>query len=159
MIRNANQNDFEFIKSLYFYPDINPYLLYEMSEIEHFEAIFQQLIVNQILYVFEDEGIMKGMFKLGPFQHRTSHIVYLGGVAVAPMHAGKGLGATMLLEILEFAKTKSYRRIELSTATFNKKAIHLYEKIGFVQEGVMRNYTFLKSENRYIDEVLMSCLI
>ncbi len=158
MLRNANQDDFNFIKSLYFHQNINPYLLYEMSEIDQFDTIFQSLITSKILYVFENEGIRKGMCKIGPFQHRTSHIVYLGGVAIDPDHAGKGLGVTMMLEILDFAKAKGYHRIELSTASFNEKALHLYEKVGFVKEGVLRDYTFLKSENRYIDEVLMSWL-
>jgi L-phenylalanine/L-methionine N-acetyltransferase len=159
MIRNANNSDFNFIKSLYFHPDINPFLLYEMDEIDNFETIFQKLLAADILYVFENEGIMKGMCKIGPFQHRTSHIVYLGGVAIDPNHVGKGLGQTMVLEILDLAKAKGYHRIELSTASFNEKALYLYEKVGFVKEGVLRDYTFLKSENRYIDEVLMSCLV
>jgi putative acetyltransferase len=159
MIRKAENTDFEFIKGLYFHPDINPYLLYEMSEIDVFETIFQKLLTAEILYVFENEGIAKGMCKIGPFQHRTSHIVYLGGVAIDPSHAGQGLGQTMMLEIIDFAKAHGYHRIELSTASFNDRALHLYEKVGFVKEGVLRDYTFLKSENRYIDEVLMSYLI
>ena len=48
--------------------------------------------------------------------------------------------------------------MELSVAAINDKATHIYEKAGFQKEGVLRNYTYLKSENRYLDEVLMSYL-
>jgi putative acetyltransferase len=34
----------------------------------------------------------------------------------------------------------------------------LYEKNGFVQEGVLRKFTHLVSEDRFMDEVMMSYL-
>jgi putative acetyltransferase len=99
------------------------------------------------------------MFKLAPLTHRTDHIAYLGGVAIHPDFAGKGLGDYMLREILALAKQSGLLRIELSTATINDRAIRLYEKTGFQKEGVLRRYTHLKSEGRFLDEVLMSCLL
>ena len=36
------------------------------------------------------------------------------------------------------------------------EAIKLYKKVGFEEEGVMRKYTYLKSEGRFLDELLMS---
>jgi putative acetyltransferase len=51
------------------------------------------------------------------------------------------------------------RRIELSVATHNQKACQLYETVGFQKEGVFKNYGFLKSENRFVDEYAMAILI
>lgn len=158
MIRRAGNNDFDFIRSLYFHPQTNPYLLYEMEEEENFPAIFDELMGKNLLWVFETDGSPKGMFKLIPLAHRTSHIAYLGGVAIHPEVAGSGLGTQMLVEIIELGRTMGLHRIELSTATFNEKAIRLYEKTGFQKEGVLRDFCWLKSENRYIDEVMMSYL-
>ena len=40
--------------------------------------------------------------------------------------------------------------------TANKKAEHLYEKIGFTREGTMRNSG--KKDGKYVDLILMSML-
>lgn len=158
MVRQAQASDFDFIKSLYFHPQINPYLLYEMAEEPHFQPIFDDLLAKNCIFIYEYEGQTAGMFKLYPLTYRTSHIGYLGGVAISPQYGGRGLGERMLLETLDLAKTQGYLRIELSVSIENTKAIKLYEKIGFEFEGRMRKYTFLKSENRFIDEQLMSYL-
>jgi len=34
----------------------------------------------------------------------------------------------------------------------------LYEKAGFVKEGVLKKYTWLKNENKFLDEVMMAYL-
>lgn len=159
MLRLATSSDFEFIYGLYFHPDINPFLLYELQSPIDFQPIFQDLLEKHHLHVFEYNGQRAGMSKLVPLAHRNSHIAYLGGVALHPDFAGKSLGEQMMREILLLAKQSGFLRIELSTAIFNERAIRLYEKTGFQKEGVMRRFTYLKSENRFIDEVLMSCLL
>ncbi len=158
MLRPAMSSDYDFIYGLYFHPLVNPYLLYEMDEAAHFSTIFETLMQANLLYLFEKEGVVVGMFKLIPLSHRTSHIAYLGGLAIDPEQSGKGLGQEMLHEILMFCKEKGILRLELSTATHNEKAIRLYEKVGFEREGILRRYTHLKSEGRMIDELLMSYL-
>ncbi len=158
MIRKVTANDFEYIYGLYMHPQINPYLLYEMMDEQSFRPIFEDLLQQEVLYIFGADGQDVGMFKLIPLKHRTSHVAYLGGVAIHPDFAGKGFGTQMLQAIIDFGKSKGLLRIELSTATINEKAIKLYEKMGFVQEGILRHYTYMKSENRFLDEVLMSYL-
>ncbi len=158
MLRPATSSDYDFIYGLYFHPLVNPYLLYEMDEAANFVTIFQTLMQSNVLYIFEKEGVAVGMCKLISLAHRTNHIAYLGGVAIDPEQSGKGLGQTMLHEILVFCKEKGILRLELSTATHNEKAIRLYEKMGFEREGILRCYTHLKSEGRIIDELLMSYL-
>ncbi len=158
MVKKATIDDFYFFKNLYFHLEINPFLLYEMEEEVNFEEIYKDLLKNGVLYIFEQDGEKIGMFKLVPLHYRTSHIAYLGGVVIHPDHKGKGLGYEMMLGIIALGSEKGFSRIELSTATINKTAIGLYEKVGFQQEGILRKYTFLKSENRYLDEVLMSYL-
>jgi L-phenylalanine/L-methionine N-acetyltransferase len=159
MVRQAQSEDFDFIQSLYFHPHINPFLLYEMDEKAQFPTIFDNLMSNNSLYIFEKEGQKAGMFKFILLAHRNSHMAYLGGVAMHPDFAGQGLGYLMMSEIVDLGRKKGLRRIELSTATTNHKAMYLYEKVGFQKEGILRDYTHLKSENRFLDEVLMSILL
>jgi len=158
MIRKATTSDFDFIYSLYMHPQINPYLLYEMMDVAEFKPIFDELFNKDVLYIFEDNNTAVGMFKLVPLLYRNTHIAYLGGLAIHPSFAGKGHGLTMLNEITAYAKQQGFLRVELSVATINEKAIRLYEKVGFVKEGIFRKYTYLKSENRFLDEVMMAWL-
>ena len=158
MVRKITAQDFEYIYALYFHPDINPFLLYEMMDADSFSPIFDDLLAKNIIFIYENDGNPIGMFKLIPMSHRTGHIAYLGGVAIHPEHVGKGFGKKMLQEILDFGQKRGFLRIELSTATINEKAIALYEKVGFQKEGVLRKFCFLESENRFLDEVVMSYL-
>lgn len=157
MQRKATQNDLQFIYDLYMHPQVNPYLLYELMDIEEFKPIFDKLLEQEIKYIFMDENSTPiGMFKLFPLTYRASHIAYLGGLAIHPDYAGKGFGLKMIQEIIDLTKQNDYKRIELSVATENLGAIRLYKKVGFEEEGVMRKYAYLKSEGRFLDEILMS---
>jgi putative acetyltransferase len=160
MTRTAVKTDFDYFYGLYMHPDVNPFLLYEQMSVEEFRPVFRELQEKGYLYVYQDqEGVPVGMFKLVPQQYRNSHVVYLGGLAIDPLFAGKGFARKMLQEIKVMAIQKGFTRIELTVAVINEKAIRLYEQAGFLQEGRLGNFTFLASENRYIDEVIMSCLV
>jgi putative acetyltransferase len=124
-----------------------------------FQPVFDDLQAKNLIYVFEHEGQSAGMFKLIPLTYRTDHIAYLGGVAIDPAFMGKGLGQVMMNEILDLGRARGLLRIELSTATINERAIRLYEKMGFEKEGILRKYTYLKSEDRFLDEVLMAVFL
>lgn len=160
MTRTAVKSDFDYFYGLYMHPKVNPFLLYEQMSVDEFRPVFTELQEKGYLYVYQDqEGVPVGMFKLVPQQYRNSHVVYLGGLAIDPLFAGKGFARRMLQEIKERAIQKGFTRIELTVAVINERAIRLYEQTGFLQEGRLRNFTFLASENRYIDEVIMSCLV
>lgn len=158
MIRKATEKDLDFVYQLYMHPEVNPYLLYEPMEQREFLQIYTDLIEKGLKYVFEEDGVSTGMFKLIPLTYRTDHIAYLGGLAVHPSFAGKGLGRKMMGEIISFAKSLGFLRIELSVATINQKAINLYEKCGFEREGILRKYSHLRAKDRFLDEALMAYL-
>ncbi len=156
MTRKATDNDLPFVYDLYMHPQVNPHLLYEKMDLEQFQPIYQQLLKDEVKYIFEDNQQMVGMFKLIPLKYRNAHIAYLGGVGIHPAYNGRGLGEKMLREVLDLAKQHGVKRVELSVGTANERAIHLYKKVGFEEEGVLRKFTYLKSEGRFIDEMLMS---
>jgi putative acetyltransferase len=141
------------------HPAINPWLLYEIMPADAFRPIMDELIHKKALYIYEVEGEAVGMFKLVPMKFRNSHIIYLGGVAIHPEHAGKRYAKEMILDAIDLVKSLGYTRIELTVATSNQRAIDLYSKSGFKTEGILKNYTFLKSEKRYIDEQVMALII
>lgn len=70
---------------------------------------------------------------------------------------GKGMGTFAVKEILNHAfNNMNLHRVELGVLESNTRAIHLYEKCGFVKEGLKRDYIYKngKFENLYI----YSCL-
>lgn len=159
MNRPATGQDFDFFYGLYMHPDINPWLLYEQMGKDEFKPIFYELAARGQLFVFQHEDEDAGMFKLVPMKHRNSHIIYLGGVALHPAFQSRGLGELMLKEVINKVKDQGYRRIELTVATLNGPAIFLYEKMGFENEGRLKDYSYLKSEDRYIDEYVMGLIL
>jgi L-phenylalanine/L-methionine N-acetyltransferase len=158
MLRKITATDFDYIYALYMHPAVNPFLLYEFMDKDAFKPIFEDLLSKEIIYLFVENEKNIGMFKFIHQQHRNAHIAYLGGLAIHPDFAGKGYGKQMMQEIIELGKGLGIQRIELSTATGNNAAIALYQKAGFEKEGVLRKYTWLKSEGRFLDEVMMSYL-
>ena len=159
MLEKVKAEDFLYIYGLYMNPEVNPYLLYEMMDAEAFKPIFDDVLKDEVLYLYKEGDETLGMCKLVRQKYRDEHKLYLGGVAIHPDHFGKGFGRKMMIEIIDFCKKNSVLRIELTVAVHNKKAIQLYESVGFIKEGVLKNYTYLKSKNQFIDEVLMSNLL
>jgi putative acetyltransferase len=141
------------------HPEVNPYLLYEMTEKETFRPIFEDLIKEEVLFLYKNGLETIGMCKLIRQKYRNEHILYLGGLAIHPDYFGKGFGKKIMHEIINFCKKQGVSRIELSVAIHNEKAIRLYEYAGFTKEGVLKNYTYLKSKDQFIDEILMSNLL
>lgn len=57
------------------------------------------------------------------------------GIGMKPEWTGKGYGSKFFSLILSFVKEKHEEKsIRLTVATFNKRAIHLYEKFGFTEK-------------------------
>ncbi|MBX9806983.1 MAG: GNAT family N-acetyltransferase [Flavobacteriaceae bacterium] len=159
MLEKVKADDFSYIYQLYMNPEVNPYLLYEMMDLETFRPIFNELLKDVVLYLYKEGAETLGMCKLVRQKYRDEHKLYLGGVAIHPEYFGKGFGRKMMMEIIDFCKENAVLRIELTVAVHNEKAIQLYESVGFTKEGVLKKYTYLKSKNQFIDEVLMSNLL
>ncbi len=69
-----------------------------------------------------------------------------------------GLGTAMTKSIVELAKEEGLHRIGLSVVADNKNAIRVYEKVGFVFEGRLRD-AYLGDDGRYHDEVHMGLIL
>ena len=70
---------------------------------------------------------------------------------------GKGVGTFATKEMLNHAfNNLNLHRIELSVLVDNFKAIHMYEKIGFIKEGTKRQCNF--KQGKYIDMHIYSIL-
>lgn len=72
-------------------------------------------------------------------------------------HQGKGYGSEALRLMLDYGfGIVNLHRIELEVFSYNKRALHVYERIGFTREGVRRQALYYNHE--YHDVILMSML-
>ena len=70
---------------------------------------------------------------------------------------GKGYGTEAIELLMEYAfKTLNLNRIELMVYDFNQRAIHCYEKLGFIREGLKRQAVFINGG--YHDILIMAIL-
>ncbi|WP_406202461.1 GNAT family N-acetyltransferase [Streptomyces sp. NBC_01017] len=76
---------------------------------------------------------------------------------IGPRGRGRGLGteATRLIVGHGFEQL-ALHRIQLEAYAYNLRALHVYEKVGFVVEGVRREIELRDGE--WVDEVLMALL-
>jgi RimJ/RimL family protein N-acetyltransferase len=68
-----------------------------------------------------------------------------------------GLGTAMLEELIALAKEEDLHRIGLSVVADNEPAVHLYQKMGFRTEGVMKD-SYFGEDKRYHDELVMGLI-
>jgi ribosomal-protein-alanine N-acetyltransferase len=99
---------------------------------------------------FDDKGALVGLFQF----KRDGKGVDVG-LGLRPELTGKGLGRGFLLAGLNFARRSFSPDIfRLSVATFNERAIKVYEGVGFVHRRTYRHetnggvYEFLEMERR-----------
>lgn len=71
-------------------------------------------------------------------------------VAVNPLSRRKGIGEKLVRDILNRAYEKGVRDVFLEVRETNSVAIALYEKIGFKEEGIRKNFYDKPRENALI---------
>lgn len=102
----------------------------------------------------EVDGRLAGSLSLGRYGNlkKTKHVGELG-MGVAKEFRGTGVGSALMDYAVKWAKRKKLKKIALSVFSTSRVAIRLYEKFGFVREGVRIGQFVIEGE--YVDEVMM----
>ena len=74
-----------------------------------------------------------------------SHVGKLG-IGMLAEHRGKGHGRKLIEAALDAAQKRGLKRIELTVWAGNTRAIALYKKLGFEQEGVHQDAVCIEGE-------------
>ena len=82
---------------------------------------------------------------------------YFGIIIGDEQHRGKGIGKEVLKLIIDYVfNTLNLHKITLEVVVDNKSAITLYEKMGFVKEGILKEHVFIA--NKFSDLIIMSII-
>ncbi len=107
-----------------------------------------------VYLVAEYEGQLVGHAFLQ--SHALMSLRHVADLNIA-VHLGwqkKGVGTKLLHQIIECAKQAGdIEKIELNVRASNTAAISLYKKLGFEEEGRLKNR--VKVQNFYIDDIIM----
>lgn len=76
------------------------------------------------------------------------------GMGLLPAHRGRGYGRKLIETTLQAAKLAGFRRVELAVHADNPRAVALYERVGFVREGIKRRATCI--DGRFGDTIMMA---
>ena len=74
----------------------------------------------------------------------------ISNVAVVSGHQNQGIGKKMLEEILHMGDKSGITEYTLEVRISNESAIHLYQKAGFLSEGVRKNFYQKPAEDAVI---------
>ena len=155
-IRHAETRDSKDIHELYTQPEViaGTLQLPFPSEQTWKQRIESQ---NENMYILVAEVEGKVISSLGLWHEtnlRRRHVAHIA-MAVHDDWQNKGVGSEILKSALELADNwLNIIRIELSAFVDNEPAIKLYQKFGFVSEGILKSYAFKSGE--FCDVVSMA---
>lgn len=138
------------------------YMLYEPDERPKNLDLINNLIQNSLegknLLLVADNGeeIVGFLSAQRGNLNRIRHSAYIV-IGIRKAFQGKGIGKEFFKHLDKWAKDKGITRLELTVMCPNTIAKHLYEKNGFVVEGIKKNSIVLDGE--YVDEFYMAKLL
>ncbi|MCQ6268701.1 GNAT family N-acetyltransferase [Fictibacillus sp. WQ 8-8] len=78
------------------------------------------------------------------------------GMSIQEPYTDQGIGSSLLQHLLEWAKKdERVEKVSLEVFSNNKRALHLYEKFGFIEEGRRKKNAKLRP-GYYVDDIYMS---
>ncbi len=78
------------------------------------------------------------------------------GMGLLPAYRGRGHGKRLIETTLRAAQRVGLSRVELTVHADNPRAIALYERVGFVREGIKRRATCI--DGRFGDMIMMAII-
>ncbi len=117
---------------------------------------FDGRTVPDDVLVADLDGAVAGYVALrrsGPLAAHA-HVLEVAGLAVGPRHQRQGVAEQLVRAAVDEATRRGARKLSLRVLAPNAGARRVYERCGFVVEGVLRGEFEL--DGAYVDDVLMA---
>ena len=110
---------------------------------------------NSLLLIVEYESQIIGNIDLAGSQRKIMEHTAMIGMGMLEEFRNSGLGTFLLSSVIDWAKQNSILEIIwLQVYTENTLGLTLYRKMGFMENGIIKN--FFKKGNQYFDNLTMS---
>ena len=131
-------------------------LNHEISPAEEEETIRRFAADEHSVFLLALDGErVVGMLDIRGHEHPAKRHWGVFGMSVDASYRGQGVGRRLLERgIAEARSWPGFCRLELGVTPWNTRAIELYERLGFVHEGVKRKAINLRGEPE--DDLLMA---
>ncbi len=154
-IRDIKIEDYKEISKIRKMPGVMENILSNKDEEE--ELIKEKIInrgKNQYWYVAEENGKVIGLGIL--MNHGNLRRKHVGVITlmVNSDYQNKGVGSLLMDKLINLSESINIIRLELCVFRDNYKAINLYKKFGFKEEGIKVKSALKNGE--YIDEIMMA---
>ena len=148
----------EFVRRVRNDPRVNKYLFTDahISKEEQENWYRKQLRdkKNPVFIAFADVPVGYCQVKNIDYVNRSCEL----GFCTAPEYQNKGYGTILVKELIKYVTEKlNMHRLYLEVFADNEKAIRLYERCGFRNEGILRDNVY--KNGRFRDVMVMSYLV
>ncbi|KPU26967.1 acetyltransferase [Caloranaerobacter sp. TR13] len=161
IIRKAKKEDAEeLIKFINVISYESDFLTFEPGELKLTKELEESIIEeyynsdNKLYLVAEIEGEIIGSLSFkGGSRQRLKHTGEFG-ISVKKEYWNMGIASQLIKELIEWAKaSKIIKKINLKVREDNERAINLYRKFGFIEEGKVSKEFYVNG--KYYSTILM----
>lgn len=129
----------------------------ELKEYESYIEATSEEENSIILIATIDDNIISIASITSNQKSRSKHVGTFG-IGIAKQYSGLGLGRILMDYLVEWAKSNGVtKKISLVTREDNIRAIELYKKIGFKEEGRLEKDNYIKGV--YHNSIMMGLII
>lgn len=111
-------------------------------------------LATEIFLVAEADGRVVGILGLHRGARAANRHTAEIGLTVAASHRGRGIGRLLMVAAETWARRMGVAKLRLGVFSDNLAARRLYERLGYVEEGILRGQYLVAGAAK--DEVLMA---
>lgn len=159
-IRLMEKSDIEDVRTLHNDESVlrqltDPRPVSEVQQVAWFEALSRSQSSQRYVVRNSVNGYLIGVFRVDNIDHINKSVMV--GLDIAPTYRGRGISYQVYGHFIDhFFKGVGMNRIYLYVLESNDVAHHIYEKLGFEEEGRQRQAVF--RGGCYVDYIMMSLL-
>ena len=121
------------------------------------EFVRQSIAGGHPHFVALDGDRVVGWCDVTPRERPTTRHAGILGMGLLPEWRGRGVGGRLIERTLEAARAFPLVRVELAVRADNDRAIALYRRVGFEEEGRRRRAMLV--DGVYYDDIVMALLL